>query len=202
MEYPETKKIKVIITAEQFLYRLGIKTIISGIGIEPEIYETNSFESTKSCLLKNPETNYLVINEDVLPSPKNNHLNDLGILCPNCKLILVGNEHIGNCPFANCALNIETKKEMVERFQDFFFSSAKKNEIESFMQLSKREIDVLKTVAKGYSNKEIADRLFISTNTVITHRKNITDKLGIKTIAGLTVYAIMNNLINPEDVKK
>ncbi|MDA3854290.1 MAG: LuxR C-terminal-related transcriptional regulator [Bacteroidales bacterium] len=67
--------------------------------------------------------------------------------------------------------------------------------------LTEREIEVLCKVAQGKANKEIADKLFISINTVITHRKNITEKLGIKTIAGLTVYAIMNGIINPEEVK-
>ena len=62
--------------------------------------------------------------------------------------------------------------------------------------LSNREIDVLKLVALGYSNKEIADKLFISTHTVMSHRKNMTEKLGIKSISGLTVYAIINNIID------
>lgn len=62
--------------------------------------------------------------------------------------------------------------------------------------ISNREIDVLKLVALGYSNKEIADKLFISTHTVMSHRKNMTEKLGIKSISGLTVYAIINNYID------
>ncbi len=62
--------------------------------------------------------------------------------------------------------------------------------------LTKREIDVLKLVALGFSNKEIADKLFISTHTVMSHRKNMTEKLGIKSISGLTVYAIINNHID------
>ena len=59
--------------------------------------------------------------------------------------------------------------------------------------LSDRELDVLKLVAVGFSNKEIAEKLFISIHTVMSHRKNITEKLGIKSISGLTVYAIINN---------
>ncbi len=62
--------------------------------------------------------------------------------------------------------------------------------------LSAREIDVLRLVALGHSNKEIADKLFISTHTVMSHRKNITEKLGIKSISGLTVYAILNDFID------
>lgn len=67
-------------------------------------------------------------------------------------------------------------------------------------ELTGREIDVLKLVALGFSNKEIAGKLFISTHTVISHRKNMTEKLGIKSISGLTVYAIINGYINTDDL--
>ncbi len=62
-------------------------------------------------------------------------------------------------------------------------------------ELSDREIEVLRCVAQGLMNKEIADKLNISINTVITHRKNINRKTGIKSVAGLTVYAIMQGII-------
>jgi len=62
-------------------------------------------------------------------------------------------------------------------------------------QLSAREIELLTMVAQGLSNKQIADQLFISIHTVITHRKNITSKLGIKSISGLTLYAALNNMV-------
>lgn len=64
-------------------------------------------------------------------------------------------------------------------------------------ELSAREREILVCVAKGMLNKEIADKLNISVYTVISHRKNITRKTGIKTVAGLTVYALLNNLIEP-----
>jgi len=66
--------------------------------------------------------------------------------------------------------------------------------------LSEREKEILVSVAQGLLNKEIADRHNISINTVITHRKNITRKTGIKTVAGLTVYAILNNLLDINDI--
>ena len=61
--------------------------------------------------------------------------------------------------------------------------------------LSDREIDVLKFLVEGNANKEIADKLNISTHTVISHRKNLSQKTGIKSVAGLTIYAIVNNII-------
>lgn len=67
-------------------------------------------------------------------------------------------------------------------------------------ELSQREIEVLELLALGHSNKSIADMLNISTHTVISHRKNIGQKTGIKSASGLTVYAILNNLINTKDI--
>ena len=63
-------------------------------------------------------------------------------------------------------------------------------------ELTKRETAVLVQLAQGKTNKEIADALNVSVHTVISHRKNITHKTGIKSVAGLTVYAMLNNLID------
>ncbi|MCQ2225998.1 MAG: response regulator transcription factor [Paludibacteraceae bacterium] len=63
--------------------------------------------------------------------------------------------------------------------------------------LSIREKEVLVAVAKGLTNKEIAEALNISIHTVIAHRKNITSKIGIKSIPGLTLYAMTNGLLEP-----
>ncbi len=68
-------------------------------------------------------------------------------------------------------------------------------------QLSDRERDVIIAVVQGMTNKEIADHLFISINTVITHRRNIARKLQIHSPAGLTIYAIVNNLVDISSVK-
>lgn len=63
-------------------------------------------------------------------------------------------------------------------------------------ELTKRETAVLVELAQGKTNKEIADALNVSVHTVISHRKNITHKTGIKSVAGLTVYAMLNNLVD------
>ena len=67
--------------------------------------------------------------------------------------------------------------------------------------LSDREKDVIISLVQGMTNKEIANHLCISTNTVITHRRNIARKLQIHSPAGLTIYAIVNNLIDISSVK-
>ena len=68
-------------------------------------------------------------------------------------------------------------------------------------QLSDREKDVIVALVQGMTNKEIADHLYISINTVITHRRNIARKLQIHSPAGLTIYAIVNNLVDISTVK-
>ena len=80
-------------------------------------------------------------------------------------------------------------------------SQVRDEEPEERLELSAREKEILVSVAQGLLNKEIADKHNISINTVITHRKNITRKTGIKTVPGLTVYAILNNLIDIKEIE-
>ena len=68
-------------------------------------------------------------------------------------------------------------------------------------ELSERENEILTSIVKGLTNKEIAEKHFISIHTVISHRKNIIRKTGIKSVSGLTVYALLNNLISYEDIE-
>lgn len=68
-------------------------------------------------------------------------------------------------------------------------------------ELTDREREILISVARGRTNKEIADEHNISIHTVISHRKNITRKIGIKSVAGLTVYALLNNMIDQNDME-
>ena len=74
-----------------------------------------------------------------------------------------------------------------------------KNPKNDLNELSSREKDILAAVAMGKTNKEIADEFNISIYTVISHRRNISQKLGINSIPGLTVYAIMNKLVDISD---
>ena len=62
--------------------------------------------------------------------------------------------------------------------------------------LSDREIEVMSLIVQGYINKEIADKLNIGLATVITHRKNIMDKLGMKSVSALTIYAVMHGYVD------
>ena len=78
---------------------------------------------------------------------------------------------------------------------------SEEEELESQDALSQREKEIVICVVKGMTNKEIAEKLFLSIHTVITHRRNISKKLQIHSAAGLTIYAIVNKLVTLNDVK-
>ncbi|MCT4645817.1 MAG: response regulator transcription factor [Carboxylicivirga sp.] len=201
MMQSEFNKTKVCIADKHFIHRLGVKTILSVIGIEPDLYEADSLETTLSCLSEINDVKYLIVAQDVLHPELNKSLRKIKNQNPNAKLLVVCDGPCQAVPGAKLITENDTRQEVLEKFQNFFFHSEPESTDNDSALLSERETEVLKTVALGYSNKETAEKLFISINTVISHRKNITEKLGIKTIAGLTVYAVMHDLIKPEDVK-
>lgn len=77
----------------------------------------------------------------------------------------------------------------------------KSDEITDKQELSNREKDVVIAIVKGMTNKQIADELKLSTHTIMTHRRNITNKLKIHSSSGLTIYAIVNKLIDITDIQ-
>ena len=78
---------------------------------------------------------------------------------------------------------------------------SEEEDLENQDALSQREKEIVICVVKGMTNKEIAEKLFLSIHTVITHRRNISKKLQIHSAAGLTIYAIVNKLVTRNDVK-
>ena len=93
----------------------------------------------------------------------------------------------------------ESDKEVIDLISALL--TAEEGEREVVGELTPRERDIVIGVVKGLTNKEIADKLFISINTVTTHRRNIVKKLDIHSASGLTVYAIMNKLVSLEEIK-
>lgn len=92
--------------------------------------------------------------------------------------------------------DLETIASKVNRFQ-----ANDANESDNPEALSQREKEIVVCVVKGWTNKEIAEKLFLSIHTVITHRRNISRKLQIHSAAGLTIYAIVNKLVELSDIK-
>ena len=91
-------------------------------------------------------------------------------------------------------INTSAKEDDIITSLNVMLETQNSREITS-TRLSSRETEVLRLIASGAINKEIAQSLNISINTVLTHRKNITAKLGIKSVSGLTFYAMMNGIV-------
>jgi DNA-binding CsgD family transcriptional regulator len=190
-------KIKVILVIEHYLLRLGIKALIHHLGIEPEYIEKESINEIKTG--QYTPNLFLIIDHHLIEKSRMQNAKDPLHQFKGETLIL-GEFDQSNTPrYQHIAIN-ESEVEILKKIQHFFDTVQDEENNSGNGVLSAREIDILKEVALGYPNKEIADHLFISINTVITHRKNITEKLGIKTIPGLTVYALMNKLIDPNKV--
>ena len=117
-------------------------------------------------------------------------------------LLIDSTEEHGALSSTNRITLRSSQETIIEQLQQLFTSDSSSNTTtENNKDLSSREVDVLQLIVKGITNKEIADKLNISLNTVLTHRKNITAKLGIKTVSGLTFYAIMNGIISGGDIE-
>jgi len=96
----------------------------------------------------------------------------------------------------------DTAEQIKEKFEKLYDEPDLKDEINDGNDiLSAREKEILILIVKGMTNKEIAQNLFLSTHTIITHRRNIARKLEIHSTAGLTVYAIVNKLVELDEIK-
>lgn len=148
----------------------------------------------------------LLINPTLLPVPANMLLADLRQARPSMSIVGLVYQYIdpGLLQSFTALLDIREPQNHVSQILRDSLSARRaagggalsdvSSEDENY-ELSDREREVLILVAQGCSSKEIADRLFISIHTVNTHRKNITRKTGIKSVAGLTVYATLHNLL-------
>ncbi len=146
------------------------------------------------------DANLAIINPLLLGYQNKEFINQLGKEFPNLAIIALETSYLDHSilsPYSGVIEITDTRSKIISKMNEFTQSEVtKKDDVE----LSKREIDVLVAVAKGMMNKEIADLMNISIHTVISHRKNITRKTGIKSVSGLTVYALLNNLIDESDL--
>lgn len=116
----------------------------------------------------------------------------------NCEADLRSHCEVEDALFVPAVQRLEAEVEAMGDAEENQDSKAEEGNKES---LSEREKEIVGCVVRGMTGKEIADRLFISVNTVLTHRKNISRKLNIHSVAGLTIYAIVNGLVNIDELR-
>lgn len=176
---------KIIISTHDTLKAIGLRSIFeTAFGINAYIADGqhyfDKFSTSKEPHLFFVDSSILVAN--------------LGFFIPRKKktvLLALDNSH--NEDFKTLCIN-ENESDIINNINVLLAGSHEKDN-NSPNALSQREIEVLRLIASGKINKEIATELNISINTVLSHRKNLTSKLGIKSISGLTFYAMMNGII-------
>ena len=191
---------RVIICEASEMIAIGLAEIVDGMAQFDVVARLDNPEhlSEKITAL---DANLLVIDPMLLGFQNKDFLSQLGKEHPNVVIIaLVSSclDHAMLTPYNGIIEINDTRSKIISKMNEFVQSETTKNADD--VELSKRETDVLVAVAKGMMNKEIADQMNISIHTVISHRKNITRKTGIKSVSGLTVYALLNNLIDEKDL--
>ena len=191
---------RVIICEASEIIAIGLAEIIDGMTQFDVVARLDSPEHLSEKITAT-DANLLIIDPMLLGFHSKDFLSQLGKEHPNMVIIALVSSYLDHSmltPFGGVIEINDTKSKVISKMNEFAQSEATKNTDD--VELSKRETDVLVAVAKGMMNKEIADQMNISIHTVISHRKNITRKTGIKSVSGLTVYALLNNLIDEKDL--
>lgn len=152
-------------------------------------------------LVHNPDI--LIINPIVLGFTNNSFIKSISQNYPKTILVALVSTYIDKNVLRYFKETIElsdTKQKVISKLINLINNNEDTSIQSENIELSNREIDVLICIAKGMTNKDISDELNISVHTVITHRKNIIRKTGIKSVSGLTVYALLNNWVEESEI--
>ena len=186
-----------LVAIDSYVVRKGILSVLRNISGVFILNETDHPDVLRNCL-KDLVADFIIISGNLYKKVSDLYDLDLSLFQ---KTILIDENKPGFPQTVPLVISLGDSKEyIVEQLNRLLipYLEEKKNTRPSI--LSKREKTILKYIATGYTNKEIADRLYLSLHTVNTHRKNISNKLSIRSASGLTVYAIVNNIISIEDI--
>ncbi|MCR4736538.1 MAG: response regulator transcription factor [Bacteroidales bacterium] len=197
-----SRNIKIVIADPSPMVQLGLAAMLHEIPDCEVVWKTNDVQALFACLhVLNPDV--LILNPVMLDYSRRMLVRTLFEDMPDMKVVALVSSFVETAQLRQYHGVVEITDELqrvrytLNQLQESLHET--EDESES-AQLSDREKDVLVCLAKGLKNSEIADQLHISIHTVITHRKNIVRKTGIKSVSALTVYAIINNLIDEKDI--
>ncbi|UCG27828.1 MAG: response regulator transcription factor [Bacteroidales bacterium] len=197
-------KLSILIAEKSYLIRKGLVLILAEFPQVGNIVETDNEEAFISLVNKN-NFQILFLNPSFIRSGKF-HTTFEKIPSPRAP-VLIGiisreDNKKSQIKFAETIGFDENKSHLLKKIENLILrSSGYQPEEEGTSELSEREKNILRHIALGFTNKEIGEKLYISAHTVITHRKNITRKLGIKSVSGLTVYAILNKIVGMDEIR-
>lgn len=214
---------KIVIADGNNLMRIGLRTILSTLQSVNVVGEAKSSEELLECV-KNFETDVVLIDYtsdnfeiDIIPKvlQKKPFVRFLAITPEQSAQTLVNALRSGvqsyvkkDCDLGEildavretakgkkffCGQILETIQRASIDVNDIDFDSFSCEPI----SLSEREIQIIKMIAEGLTNTQIAEELFLSNHTINTHRKNILSKLGVKNTAGIVMYAVKTHLVSP-----
>lgn len=195
---------RIIIIEPSTIVFAGLQSIIERMHIAESIYHVTELDTITQKLAQ-LRADIIIVNTAVFGFHKNLSIKSIFKDCTHASIIAFVSQY-SDSQF------LKQFDDIIDIYDDAQTISAKIRHIieqdtidlteTDTTELSEREQEVLIAVVKGLINKEIASTLNISIHTVMSHRKNITRKTGIKSISGLTVYALFNNLIKQEDVQQ
>ena len=194
---------RIIIIEPSTIVFAGLQSIIERMHIAESIYHVTELDTITQKLAQ-LRADIIIVNTAVFGFHKNLSIKSIFKDCTHASIIAFVSQY-SDSQF------LKQFDDIIDIYDDAQTISAKIRHIieqdtiditeTDTTELSEREQEILIAVVKGLINKEIASTLNISIHTVMSHRKNITRKTGIKSISGLTVYALFNNLIKQEDVQ-
>ncbi|MFI3303775.1 MAG: LuxR C-terminal-related transcriptional regulator [Rikenellaceae bacterium] len=194
------KRIHIIVAEPSAIIRCGIVTILQrATNLNADIASISDL-STLTTASSTQSPDILIVNPSHLGLFLPAQLRD-DIGCDNLKIIALQSSFAEQSLLQNYdgVLSIyDNTDTIIERINTV---SKTDEDQESRKDLSIREREIIVCVVKGMTNKQIADTLNLSTHTIIAHRRNIATKLQIHSPSGLTIYAIVNKLVDLADIK-
>lgn len=192
-----------ILVIDSYLLRLGVAALLNRIQGVRVMKEFGANESFLAYLESHP-VDFIIIDQSGFDRWIDQFISSPALLE---KIVLIEEspkERLrAEGPVQNVHASIrltEEKEILIRKIRDLLDQKEGASSESPSLQLSPRETTIVRLVAMGLTNRQIAEKLFLSAHTVMTHRKNINSKLGIKSVSGLTVYAIVNNIITIEEV--
>lgn len=196
--------LKIVIAEPSVIIRSGLETMLKHLpGLRIQISEIATIESLTEDL-RTHQPDILIINPSIPGYFTIPHLKEM-TGCPDMKcfaLLYTLTDHSLTRYYDDQISIFDSADELKHKLERLHAKKEEGNDADEQQTLSTREKEIVICVVKGMTNREIADRLFLSTHTVITHRRNIARKLQVHSASALTVYAIVNKLVELSDIKK